>query len=1011
MSPWGLIGWLLAGLLALAVSLGLYFLSLALGWAPPWLAPALLWLPLALYGLLRLLLWFVARSRPPRLPLLDPSNPFTGQWEALKSGLPASGQALYLLVGDDDEAKRSLLIRSLGQAEYQAAPAGPDGLSLWAADGRAWLNVPAALWTDQVGGADPAAAAVGDWGHLMKLLPGFPGPVAGLVILVNPERLKAEGEALGSGLARKLSGLNAALRGTTPWWLILHPLEKLPEGRRLEEALRGWSGAGSDTWDRPFGLDLPEPRPGSGAFKKRGDRKRPPGSRLQLWSDRRPDLAARLGQGLADLGGSLTEYLRLADCSPLPPPLSREVLPLTDELEQLPLGLLASGLDDCRKLTRLECRGLYLTLDSPAGPGQFSRMLFQHLIPGPSGRGRGPGSPFFRRLLLAGCSLILVIMLILLVYGQWRGGQVLALAEELRPLLNRTESRTEGPPPIAGLALGTDLVLKMEKLSGGPARLYRAPDLALIRGRVDLAAQIQRNLANYDSVVFSLALAEWAGYGLRPLTFPVAQDSSSVLTPAFATGAGRRRAADLLTRWEAILGPGAGPQTALQAFDRQVLQTWRRAAEDLDTVLAVNPENLKHAAESGLKGCTVGPEFLDAAGKELTFLRWSQAPQWVRLSREFSLIKSWVGAGDLAADSKDYQAILKRLGRPDMPLGLGGVDKLRAAGQALQDYERALNGLTPLARTPKGLAALAEEMFAGTPPPPERSSLIGLQYSGREVFNWMENLAGVEAGEDRELVGRLLMSPARWLVQGSVAAAARSLEDEWHRKVLLPAKDLTGVERAEFLLGEEGAVAAFREGPARSFLTADRKGYRSAEALGQAFPWSRDFLKFINTGQEAWRKSAGGLRNLKVSALLRPVRAEGPALLNHPLGVRLKMVCEAAPKAFEAETFNRPANFEAEWTPKECGPLTLTVVFRDFTLTKQYVGPAGFNRFVKAAAKGEIRLSADDFPDRVHLLKAAGAETVILAIDLERGPELIKTLNTPLPKLEPPVQIIAADSN
>ena len=983
MSPWGLIGWLLAGLLALAISLGLFFLSLALGWAPPWLASALLWLPLALFGLLRLLLWFVARSRPPRLPLIDPSNPFTGQWEAIKSGLPATEQALYLLVGDDDEAKRSLLIRSLGQAEYQSAPGGPGGLSLWAADGRAWLNVPAVLWTDQAGGSDPAAAAVGDWGHLMKLLPGFPGLVAGLVILVDPEKIKAEAEALGQGLARKLSGLNAALRRPAPWWLILHPLEKLPEGRRLEEALRGWSGASSDVWDRPFGLDL------TGGHS------------------RQPDLAARLGQSLADLGGSLTEYLRQADCSPLPPPLSREVLPLTDELAQLPLGLMASGLDDCRKLTRLECRGLYLTLNSSGGAGQLSRMLFQHLIPGHSSPERGADNPFFRRLLLAGLSLVLVLMLAFLVCGNWRAGQVLDLAGELRPLLNQVEERIEGPPPIAGLALSTDLVLKMEELSGGTASLYRAPSRAFRQGRADLVTQLQRNLSGYDSAVFSLALAEWAGFGLRPLTFPVPQNLSSVLTPAFASGEGRRRASGLTARWEGILESNAQPSIALKAFDGRVLQSWRRAAYDLDSALAVKPENLKRTAESGLTGFTAGPEFLDAAGKELAFLRWSQAPQWVRLSREFSLVKSWVRAGDLDVDTKDFQAILKRLGRPDLPLGLGGVDKLKTAGQSWRDYDSALNGLSPLARTPKGLASLAEELFAGTPSPPERSSLIGLQYSGREVFNQIEELAGVEAGEDRDLVFRLLLSPAQWLVQASVAAAVRALEDEWHRKVLLPAKDLSGVERAEFLLGEEGAVAAFREGPARSFLAAGPKGYQPAEALGQPFPWSRDFLKFINAGQEAWRKSAGGLRNLKVAARLRPVRAEGPALLNHPLGVRLKMVCEAAPEAFEAETFNQPADFEAEWTPKECGPLTLTVVFRDFTLTRQYVGPSGFNQFIKAAAKGEIRLSADDFPDRVHLLKAAGAETVILAIDLENGPDLIKTLNTPLPKLEPPARIIA----
>ena len=66
MSPWGLIGWLLAGLMALAITVGLFFLSRFLGWTP-WLAPLVLWVPLTIYGMLRLLFLCLGRSRPPRI--------------------------------------------------------------------------------------------------------------------------------------------------------------------------------------------------------------------------------------------------------------------------------------------------------------------------------------------------------------------------------------------------------------------------------------------------------------------------------------------------------------------------------------------------------------------------------------------------------------------------------------------------------------------------------------------------------------------------------------------------------------------------------------------------------------------------------------------------------------------------------------------------------------------------------------------------------------------------------
>lgn len=978
-TPWSLIGWLLAGLAALLLSLGLYYLGLTLGWRP-WVAPALLWLPFLAAAVFHLVGWALARPKFFAVPVLDPSNPFTSQWEAIKSGLGEGAWELYLVVGDDDENKRSFLSRAMGQAEYQAAPAGPDGLSLWASEGRAWLNVPAALWYEQ---ARAEALPGGDWAHLLKLLPGFPGRLSGMLVLADPRKIYETPEIPGLILARKLSGLSALPGPAPPWWLVLYPLENLASGQRLAEAL-GQSAAGEEMWRRPFGLFLAD-------------------------DDSRLSLSQRLAKAQSFLADRLERHLRQIDRWPGRPALSGEIFVFRDEFMKLPLDYFSAEATGRKKAGKLKCDGLFLALNAPRSPGQFNELLLRNLIPGRRAEG-GPGLKRTRRLIWGGVGLLFLINLGGLAVGFWQGRRALDLAAEAMPVLAKIERQPAAPPPVTSLALGTDLVLGLNKRTDSLAGLYGAPKEAAGKARRRLAGQLQRHLPRGEarSAPFMNALATWADQGTAPIIFSYAD--GPVTVPGFASGAGRAKVADLTAKWNLISPKEIDTEPLLVHYEQMLFDQWRQKAEESVQALEPTPARVRLSGRQGLQGQLYGLEFLKAAGSELSFQSRpprQEIPGWIAAARELAVLDSLGGLSDLEGDRRDLAAVLKRIRRGGLNLDSDGLEKIIGAAGAWNKYETAVYGLSGLAESPQGLNILAAEMFSGAPPPPERASVLSLRQSGLEALTALEKISPLSSVPERELFGKLFLSPAEWIGQAAVAAAAASLEEEWSRKIVLPSKDLSEAEKAALLLGEDGAVAAFRDGPARPYLDAGPKGYRPREVGGQKFPWSNEFLKFINANQEGWKKAAGSDGRLNISAHLRPVRAEGDRLMSHPLGVALEMICGA--ERFKAETYNQPAAFNAAWSPKTCEPLKVTITFRDFKLSKSYEGAAGFTNFVKAATQGEIRFTPDDFPDQRHLMTAVGAEAVVVSLDIDQGREILKALTTPAPVLKPPAAIIAGN--
>ena len=980
-SPWSLIGWILAALLALAASLILYFMGIGLGWYP-WLAPLLLWAALALVGFIQLLIWLIFKPRRLRVKPIDLSNPFSVQWEILKSSLNDGPWDLYLVAGDNDNHTASFLKQSLKETEYQSAPSNPGEISFMAANGRVWLKIPAGLWSAEQGSYDNLSnISCGNWGHLVKLLPDFPGTLKGFLVLMDPLKLVADPELQGRNIAIKFKSLEQLPTPPIPWWLIIHPLENLCSGNRFEQALQNCPIAEADKYDHPLGVFLLEQGHTKQTFSK------------------------IMGQGQSDLVEYLNTYLTKVDRGAVLPKLAAPVFSLMRELEQLPLILFASAFDTLK--IKLECAGIFLALKSTQGPGQFSHLLLRHLVPEYK---RQKNSASLRRTswVINGLALgVFVAVGTWLGWGYLKGRDALNLTATSFLLLEQIKQQPLAPPPIKYLEIATDLSFEIEAKAHGSAQSFGAPQRADAQVKAKLSQQLSRYLFESPTQRSTLvsALSTWVEPSSSPLVFPTPQIEITI--PGYATLKGRTQVAELVRQWDVVSKQqySSITQQVLKDYDLKVYQSWSQNADKISQSLT--DTKVEPMVSAGLIHGFAGVDFLLNAGRELNFSSFAQAPSWVLASGKLSVIDSLRG-DEPVVDNLDkisfFISNFRHKSTNDEPQSL---EEFVEATNYWLSYNSAAVTLASHAENPLNLVVMAEEMFVGKPSPPERVSVERLRQLHEEFSAKLDMHLPKIDNYDSKLYQTLLLSPVVWIAQASVSAAAISLQQQWNRKILLPTKNLSEAEKVALLLGEGGALAAFLSGPAQPYLVASRKGYQPAEYLGKRFPWSKEFINFINASQQGWKKAASSDGLLKVTALLHPVWAEGAQVISHPLGVDFRLVCEE--DIFEAKTFNQPVIFQAQWSPELCGALKVTINFRDFTLHKIYDQQDGFIRFVKESVKGQLRFSAEDFPDQGHLLKASGAEFIVLGIDVVKGEKILKALTAPPQILKPPARIITKD--
>ena len=108
-----------------------------------------------------------------------------------------------------------------------------------------------------------------------------------------------------------------------------------------------------------------------------------------------------------------------------------------------------------------------------------------------------------------------------------------------------------------------------------------------------------------------------------------------------------------------------------------------------------------------------------------------------------------------------------------------------------------------------------------------------------------------------------------------------------------------------------------------------------------------------------------------------------PKARAYPRGLSVRMDCGGEPLRADAYNYQGTALFD--WSPEQCGNLTLAILFDGFTAEKVYDSPLGFARFVDQAAAGIMEFTPSDFPTVQQQLENLGIARLRTRFRIEGG--------------------------
>ena len=363
--------------------------------------------------------------------------------------------------------------------------------------------------------------------------------------------------------------------------------------------------------------------------------------------------------------------------------------------------------------------------------------------------------------------------------------------------------------------------------------------------------------------------------------------------------------------------------------------------------------------------------FLAAAERELRSAE-GPLPVWVaslRDMRSVRLLTRLPGNGTPLSETAEL------LGEPSEGARqtLGNLETLFRARTAWTDYRSALAALSSETGTSDGLVRLARSLYGG--------ELNGALRAADDA--WQGLAAALEARNpdlrNDPLPLSLMRAPLLFAAGTATAEAARNLQQRWSTEVVGPVEGLQDEALQQALIGEGGLLWTFVADAAQPFLRPAASGYAPASALGMRFPLSPAFLSLLS---ETPQHIAVYPASYPVRVGFSPVTVN-PKAQAYPRGLSLRMDCGGEPLRADAYNYQGTALFD--WSPEQCGNLTLAILFDGFTAEKVYDSPLGFARFVDQAAAGIMEFTPSDFPTVQQQLENLGIARLRTRFRIEGG--------------------------
>ncbi|MBI5896570.1 MAG: hypothetical protein HZB24_11400 [Desulfobacterales bacterium] len=218
----------------------------------------------------------------------------------------------------------------------------------------------------------------------------------------------------------------------------------------------------------------------------------------------------------------------------------------------------------------------------------------------------------------------------------------------------------------------------------------------------------------------------------------------------------------------------------------------------------------------------------------------------------------------------------------------------------------------------------------------------------------------------------------------STYEGACAVNELWQSQVVAETAHTPERELWPALFGEKGAVGAFVSGSAKPFLRRTREGWKPGTWLGVSFPFRDPFLAFLDQSA-ARRQELQPKYTVSIQAVPTNVNPEAKS---EPYQTRLTLQC--ADRAQSLDNFNAPNSLDFVLEPAVRDDVSLTIFFRETSLTLTWQGEWGFRDFLRAFKDGREMIVPEEFPRYQETLEGLGVKYIQINYRIRNAEPVLK---------------------
>lgn len=592
--------------------------------------------------------------------------------------------------------------------------------------------------------------------------------------------------------------------------------------------------------------------------------------------------------------------------------------------------------------------------------------------------------------------------------------------------INMTQARIDGAtynqllqmpqaPEQLSEALGMELPAHLIQAPAHMSAAYKAwsdpDDPALRQSLIDDRTALQKAIDQSEHFAWLLA---WTNRqrDLKPVTLrtfwrPGSQGADTGSIPPALTLAGLRHIRGFLNEIEQALNNSTDFQFRRGAFQAwyqtERFNAWQSFAWSFDDGenLLTNEPTWRDMVTKVDTDTSPYYLFFDRLSSEFAEIPAEQLPGLMLFAREFPALRRAASEGASVDKAKAILETVNTVGeRIVRPVAMQNPSTTASATlrrsiqgvQAFADYAHQFDVAAAAAMEGNGQSyqLMADYFNLGTNPETTSSAL----QTAQDSLNAFRKASGFDLPDD-QVIWKLIGGPLRILTRYSLEQASCHLQKEWEEKVLWKTQmAVSARETNDQLFGDKGSVWAFADGPAKPFLVQKATQFAPAQRNQYVLPFADSFIPFLDRSVDTrvqavvktqLAESAKG-KSATILITARPIGINEGAKAK-PYSVTLSIQC--AQQEVTLDNFNMEVTNSFDWSPDQCGDVSLRIYIDDLTLTQRYPGPMGMARFIAEFKDGERIFTPDDFPQARERLETLNVRTIHVRYDFSGEEQLL----------------------